>query len=478
MLEKFGELLELTKSFTWREQSESVVVTYSHGGSEYDYEQLDADITHLLERVAISYIHPQEGAALLQKAQDKFKKRLFHNWGRHASVSERLASVEGQWDALRATANTYLSRALTERIRDLWPGSEIKVDLPARLEDVVAISDIAFRGSPNQPELSLTSHGTGAQSIILYQTHFILDSDRSLHQGMYFPIWLVEEPESFLHADIAFQLGRLLASDAWQSQVQMLISTHSPIILAGSKQSSDQNHWALFERHAPVKEVPVKEVTDQDVADIGRMMGDANFDVYFSGATAGPVVLIEDKRDQTKAAFESAGVPVTKALGGITEVKKYLTVYLGVKEAIGSDAYVIVDGDNGKSEIQHLLNRATIVDEAAGWQRYRLSENLFVITLPEHCAVENLYTEWNDVLDETIDDLLNEDLSIREHVPARLSRVVDRLRRDMPIDHDEARAKIAPIQDVKDRFWHRAERDNWGFAPQHIQALKRLLVGE
>ena len=181
MKERYGDQLEITKSFTWREQSDNVVVAYSIVNVTYEYEVLDADIKHLLNSIAISYIHPQEGAELLRKAQEKFKKRLFHNWGRHSSVSDRLASVQQSWDELRQTANAYLSGTLTERLRDIWPNSDVKIDLPSRLEDIVAISEIAFRSAPNFPEMSLTSYGTGAQSMILYQTHYVLDSDRSLH---------------------------------------------------------------------------------------------------------------------------------------------------------------------------------------------------------------------------------------------------------------------------------------------------------
>lgn len=89
------------------------------------------------------------------------------------------------------------------------------VDLPEKVVDVIAVSEILFKGSSDLPDVSLTSQGTGAQSTILYQTHFLLDSDKTLHRGFYYPIWLVEEPESFLHVDIIFKLGYLLCSDIW-----------------------------------------------------------------------------------------------------------------------------------------------------------------------------------------------------------------------------------------------------------------------
>lgn len=453
MIAKHGDHLELTKSFTWREQSDIVVIAYSVGNETYEFEQLDADVKHLIGSVSISYIHPQEGAELMRKAQDKFKKRLFHNWGRHSSVSDQLAAVQQTWEVLRHTANAYLSRNLTERLREIWPTSELKIDLPDRLEDIVAISEIAFRSSPNLPEVSLTSHGTGVQSTILYQTHYILDSDRSLHQGMYFPIWLLEEPESFLHADIAFQLGRLLASSEWQSNIQMIISTHSPIILAGSKQNPETKKWIMIDKYEVKLDRAVSAVTDDEIASIGRVMGDSNFDAYFIGATAGPLILLEDGRSLTRRSFESAGIAVTKTLGGMSEVKKYLSVYLGVTEAINANTYFIVDGDKGINEIRHLLNNGEVVDEQEGWKKYKLGDRLFVIVLPEGSAAENLFDEWPDVLEVTVDDILNEDLSIKASIPTRLSRVVDPLRRNPPTNRTDAIEQIRSMQDVKDRLY-------------------------
>lgn len=476
MVGAHGDHLEITKSFTWREQSDSVSISYKIRRADFDYESLDDDIKHLLSSIAISYIHPQEGAELLRKAQEKFKKRLFHNWGRHSSVSDRLASVQLSWDELRHTANAYLSRTLTDRLREIWPNSDLKIDLPNRLEDIVAVSEISFRSSPNLPEISLTSHGTGAQSAILYQTHFVLDSDRSLHQGMYFPIWLLEEPESFLHADIAFQLGRLLASDEWQSNIQMVISTHSPIILAGSRHAPQTKKWILIDKHEKKLDMAVDRVTDDDIASIGRVMGDANFDAYFAGSGEGPLVLIEDSRNQTAKSFLDAGFNIAKSLNGISEVKKYLAVYLGVEEAVGDKTYFIVDGDRGLAEIKTYLDANLIVAENIGWTKYRLGDRLYVIVLPSSFAVEDLFGEWSEVLDETIDDLLNEDLSIKDNIPARLSRVLDPLRRTPPVDRVDAVSRIRSLQDVKDRFWQRVGELGWRIGVQHVKALKSLLA--
>lgn len=164
--ETYGPELAITKSFTWREASGILHVEYIIDGKSYAPDSLPGDVLDILKSVNVSYLHPQEGAALLAQAQEKFKQRLFHNWGRHASVAERVRALQETWKDLRATANSYLSSALTTRLREIWPAAEVKVDLPERIQDVVAVSDITFRSSPNLPQISLPNHGTGAQSTI------------------------------------------------------------------------------------------------------------------------------------------------------------------------------------------------------------------------------------------------------------------------------------------------------------------------
>ena len=364
---------------------------------------------------------------------------------------------------------------MTDRVQDIWPESNVKIDLPGKIEDVVAISDIAFRSSKNLPEVSLTLHGTGAQSTILYQTHYLLDSDKSLHQGMYYPVWLVEEPESFLHADIAFKLGRLLASTEWQSSIQMLISTHSPIILAGSRQNPDTNKWVLLEKHSVTFEREVSNVENNDIEFIGRVMGDANFDVYFTGASGGPLIFIEDSKKQTCESFREADIAVTKGLDGITEVKKFLNVYLSVSEAVVGDAYFIVDGDEGLKLIKSMLSDGEIVLDDTGWKKYRLSDKLFVIVLPDGSAVEDLFEEWDDVLEGILDDILDDSLSIKEKIPARLSQIVVSLRSSPPSDREEAKNKIRNIKDAKDRFWEQLKIHKWKMSKSYVSILSNML---
>ena len=325
-MEEYGGKLEIRKSTTWREATDTLGVEYYIADKLYLWEALPSDVRDLLASISVSYIHPQEGAELLAKAQEKFKQRLFHNWGRHASVADKVKRFESEWGELRATANSYLSSALTTRLKEIWPNAEVMVELPEHIREIVAVSDITFRSSPNLPRISLTSHGTGSQSAILYQTHYVLDSDRSLHQGQYYPIWLLEEPESFLHADIAFQIAHLLSSDEWLRSIQMIISTNSPIILAGSTRNPDLTSWVLCEAGEVQSIYQVNTVEDASIDQVGSMMGDGNFGIYFQAGQSYSQVFLEDSRPATAEKIQKLGVPNPIPLNGTGDVSRHLYV--------------------------------------------------------------------------------------------------------------------------------------------------------
>lgn len=472
--DEWGDEIQITKSFTWREASGTLSIEYEIAGDRYRPDELPDDIGGVLNAVSLSYVHPQEGAALLARAQDKFKQRLFHNWGRHASVAERVNALQDKWEDLRAVANTYLSAALSTRLKDIWPNAEVRVDLPEKIQDLVAVSDITFRSSPNLPQISLTSQGTGAQSAILYQTHYVLDSDRSLHTGMYFPVWLLEEPESFLHADIALQLGRFLNSPEWLESIQMIVSTHSPLILAGSRQHTAETRWILVDAHDVQWQKGVGEITDDDLEEVGGIMGDANFPVYFSVSTPEARLIIEDSRAVTADKLRDAGIPVTDQVEGVVQLKKYIDVVMALESAMPNETFFLADADEGSRELSRYIQSGVVLRNVEGWRKIRLGDRTYLILLPEGKAVEDLFDEWSDVLESAYSDLLDDQGRLRQQVPLDLTRAVAALRRTLPEGRDEVLAILRRQQDVKDRFWSRI--DQWAIAAHHSEAVLALLT--
>lgn len=478
LIDKFGDRLLVKKLITYREASNTVNVEYKIQGAIFEFfDKLDKDVQDVLGAVSISYIHPQEGSDLLAKAQDKFKKRLFHNWGRHASVSDQLKELQKQWSELRRTANTYLSATLTESLKNFWPGSSTVIDLPENIEEIVAISDISFRSSILLPEVTLTSQGTGAQSIVLYQTHYLLDSDRSLHRGFYVPIWLLEEPESFLHADITVKLGNLLASQQWLGSIQMIVSTHSPIILACSRQSPDLATWAILEDHKVNRQVNVNAVTETDIELISRLMGDSNFDAYFTASQKDPLLFIEDKRHLTREKFEEAGLQVTKAFDGTSEAKKYLDVFRTVEGFAAKKAVVMLDNDKGLKEFGSLITANSKIREKNGFMLHGVGSHAYMLLLPVGLAVENLFDEFESTVEECVTKIFDDKYDLRDQVPINLSRVAGIARRSVKDVRtmDDAKALIQNDQDVKDVFWLKVKSSKLQMSSEKISVIQELI---
>src|SRR5262249_34906761 len=80
-------------------------------------------------------------------------------------------------------------------------------------------------------------HGSGVQAALAYAVLHMLDtnigSDFGWRRGA---IWAVEEPESFLHADLQAQLAESLSRYSNSDRLQILFTTHNTAFLgvAGS----------------------------------------------------------------------------------------------------------------------------------------------------------------------------------------------------------------------------------------------------
>lgn len=477
LMDEYGDRLSIKKTFTWREASGTTAVAYQIQRRVYSQEALPKDVDALLSGVSISYIHPQEGADLLRKAQEKFKQRLFANWGRHVSVAEKLKAVQEQWEDLRKTANAYLSSTLTERLQQMWPESTTKVDLPERLEDIVAISDLTFRSSPTLPEVTLSQHGTGAQSAILYHTHYILDSDRTLHRGLYAPMWLLEEPESFMHADIAFQLGALLSSEEWLDDIQMVISTHSPIILAASRRAAEQAAWVVFEGHAVKSVLDVSKLAGTEIDEVGRLMGDSNFRFYFEAARAEPSVIIEDSRVATIEVLKKAGIPVARAANGVSEICRYVEVLAPLESSLTAPICFLVDGDRGFTDLKVTLTRIGAVESAEknGWRTYSIGANVRVVVLPAGTAIESLFDEWYHELERIVNDVCDDGLALKSRIPISLSRLASELRKKRFTNRAELLSIVSAHQDSKDRFWKRVEDEGLLLSAEKLETMRKCI---
>lgn len=471
----------------YREKTNSIDILYSFSsrgrdGSERSYQELPEWIQWFLSRFNVSYIHPQEAERLLVDAQEKLKRRLLSTFGGGSTKYEKLSQLQAAWEALRKEANRDLSEKLTSEMRKIWPSATSQVELPEKIDDIVAISAISFKQDELMPEVLLSDQGNGVQSAVLYQTHYLLDCDRTIHRGVYFPIWLMEEPEAFLHADIAYKLGTLLVSDGWLSNIQFLATTHSPLILATSAAGDDRVRWALIDKAGLIFSKTVTELGANDIENIAKRLGDPNFEVYFNISDNRPSIIIEDSRPETKNAFISAGIDVTQQLTGAGALKKYVDVLAGSDFALKAPVFFILDNDKGSTEFKGLLTQNGLEATAGDYSIYKIGNRAYVILLPALYAVENMFSEYDAHLDVVVDQLFESKgtnqiwRATTGSVPANLTRAHAKIRSKTASSIEEAKSLISKEQDVKDLFWSRISSEGLSIQLDDAESIRSLIA--
>ncbi len=468
----YDETLVITKSFTFREISQTTVIEYEINGDTFDYDHLDPNIRELLSKISVSYIHPQESEDLLIKAQQKLKRRLLTNWGRHADITKNLQELRKSWDTLRSTANTYLSSSLTLSLQTIWPGCSTEVALPQKVEDIISISDISL-SMDKQPPVSLTHQGTGAQSTILYQTHYLLDSDKTIHRGFYYPIWLLEEPESFLHADIIIKLGSLLNSSEWLNNIQVLASTHSPVLLATSKKSENIATWSLMQDHALVKSKIAESWDASEIAEIGTLMGDSNFDIYFEISKNETLIIIEDSKDITFQCFKDSGIGVTNKANGMPDIKRHLLVLNSIK--LPDKKFIfIVDGDKGVDDIKSFISDEKCIWTKNDFKIFNSEKNAYILVLPQNRASEFLFSEYDTHLEKVVELIFDDDFNLKSTIPLEYTRTVASIKgkRAFPLESlQKAKEFIQNEQEVKDIFWKSVKDNKYKIEEKFVKTI-------
>ncbi len=479
LINKYGTELIIYKNFTYREITNTIIVDFTINSKSYSYESLPTDIGDLFSKISLSYIHPQEAEELFEKAQEKLKERLLANWGRGATLSTELDELQKHWTKLRKKANTYLSKGLTQNLQNIWPGCETKIDLPEKISDIIGISEIMFKAASDLPDVSITSQGTGARSTILYQTHYILDSDKTLHRGFYYPIWLIEEPESFLHADIIFKLGQLLCSDLWLNNIQMLISTHSPLLLSTSKINPERVSWISIINHALKASKRASDWFDDEIKEIGIEMGDPNFDIYFKTPNSGQLIIIEDEKAITEKKLKEAGINVSNRLKGSSSVLRYFDVLRTININNGRRVYFLVDNDKGFKEFETSLSNGKLVaTTSTGFMKYEFSNDVYIVLFPEGYAMEELFDEHDRILTECASKIFTEDFTqpTKESVPAYLTRAHAAIRSKKCKGIAEAKQTIRNQQDVKDFFWGLVESNGLVINEKIAEEINSLII--
>lgn len=482
--------VRIEKTFKYVESSNEVVLEKTTvNGAALDKEQeWHADLIKILYWIAITYIHPQEGEELLIRAQHKLKERLLSRWWQHKKMSSELKRLQTDWANVTDKASKSLASSLNSSIAEIWNWAEVKIDFPDSVDDLIAISGISFRETEDGPWIDLASQWTGAQSVTLYHAHFLLDNDRSLHRWQhYYPIWLLEEPESFLHADLCVKLWMQLNSSEWFHRVQVVASTHSPLILASSNGGTQVSEviWNKMGNMTIELSKPVQYWSFDEIDELGTMMGDVNFSSYFNLTSASVWkvnVYVEDKIDSSVntwiRSINDTNICIKSAEDGASWINKLMKVLKVFPEFRVWTYCFVVDNDKWK---QHIKPFPSVLLSENGWiKKYEICENVSLILLKEGQALEDLFDEFDDfVVSEVLPQIYwleaKEQMTLPENIPAKFSQICSRLKKPN-MDLSDIKSELKKADEVKTEFWKTVESRTLVFSESNVSTLKGLIL--
>lgn len=476
----YGEKLTVTKRV---KLTDAGVLSFSYSvnnSPEMSSADSGEEVRELINGIKINYLHPQRGEALLSEAQAKLKRRLLDNFGRGTGqiVTKHLKNFDGDWEKLRASASEYLSLGLQSYVEKIWPDGNVTVSLPKDIKDLLEVSDISFSGFKGEPPIELLSHGSGAQALILYFTHFLLDIDKTQSRNAFHqPIWLLEEPESFLHADLCLKLGDQLSSEEWLENIQLLAATHSPILLSRTRLRADKILWSVLKDDEKPKHISPEDASRGEIQEIGRLLGDGNFEYYFDASASDIELLAEDSREETIDVFVRSGLNVVKSTNGVTNFKGIIKSLEGIgEEALRHPKIAILDKDHGFKEVKHLLNK-TNLKEKNGFKLYSAKhvKNAYVISLPEGCTAEDLMSELDGELDVVVNQIYDENMMLLHAIPTQFSDLVSKKLRGRKMKRDEAKTVIKSSYDFKSYFWFKMNEAKAVMEQSSSESIKNLI---
>jgi hypothetical protein len=178
----------------------------------------------------------------------------------HVHPSELLAAenaalqevlLRGVRRALRASAATVdldtLLRTMSDAAKDVvapvtdvlrvspGPVEALEVTTPGEWAEV--IWTLALKMRSKEGVFDVAQHGSGNQTFLMYALIAFLDSrfneEFGWHQAT---IWAVEEPESFLHADLETQLADFLMQACAGPRFQAFLTTHQLLFASAAKE--------------------------------------------------------------------------------------------------------------------------------------------------------------------------------------------------------------------------------------------------
>jgi energy-coupling factor transporter ATP-binding protein EcfA2 len=169
--------------------------------------------------------------AAVQEELIKAVRRKRTKDGTGTVVGERFdAALEAMSDAAGA-----LVEPINAGIRNAaGPIESLQLATPEDWAQVVWSLTFQLKATGMEP-LSFPLHGSGSQSQAMYQMLYFLDTQFAASFGWHqATVWALEEPESFLHADLKNELVMFLIEKCAGDRFQALLTTHDLVIASAA----------------------------------------------------------------------------------------------------------------------------------------------------------------------------------------------------------------------------------------------------
>lgn len=302
-------------------------------------------VERLLSSVRFRYIsnhvHPTD---LLRQEEENIRRGLFRRLGKSPSFSaDQIEKIRDAAESLMGPVTDELKMS-TARI------SKVELGTPKDWGELLWAFGLRMQtGTAGGREAVL--HGSGIQSTLAYAVLHMLDaslgSDFGWRRGA---IWAVEEPESFLHADLQAQLAESFSRYSNSDRLQILFTTHNNAFLGVAD--------AGVAVGMPGATSAVETKPRDQLLEMALTGGVTPFTHPLHIGSVKPLLLVEgrDDRELVLRAYRDSGEPCpydVKAMedlepsmsGGVEQIQTYLSNNKSALRArpLGSPVVVLLD---------------------------------------------------------------------------------------------------------------------------------------
>lgn len=204
------------------------------GWVEPDQEHLDFFqllLTRLIKyRYVPNHVHP---VTLIENERSELQRTLMTRLNRRRAGDDAV-DLDAPLNAITTVASEVIEPVVQHLRRAAPELDTASIATPETWADIALTLDLELQES-GQSSRSALLHGSGHQSVVSLSMLRLIDTDFSGSFGWHqATIWGIEEPEAYLHHELALQVASLLASFSEHPRFQTLVTTHSPTIIAFS----------------------------------------------------------------------------------------------------------------------------------------------------------------------------------------------------------------------------------------------------